>query len=210
MSEKVILIGGGGHAKVVIDCIRAAGDTVVGILDDALEKGKMILDCPVLGTTKEYDRYNGYRFMIAIGSNKVRHSMAESMTVKWYTAIHPRAVVSPYAQVGEGTVVMPNAVINAGTVVGRHCIINTGAIVEHDNTLEDYVHISPAAALGGTVKVGTETHVGIGASVKNNITIVGGCTIGAGAVVVKNCTERGIYVGIPAYCKEKDSGTGKL
>lgn len=198
MSEQVIVIGGGGHAKVVIDCIQASGDEVVGILDDALAVGSTVLDIPVLGKTADCQMYSDKKFLIAVGSNAVRRRLSEKMKVKWYTAVHPRAVVSQYAQIGAGCVVMPNAVINAGTVVGAHCIINTGAIVEHDNRIADYVHISPAAALAGKVSVGAETHIGIGASVRNNIQICGSCVIGAGAVVVKNITECGVYVGVPA------------
>ena len=199
MSEEVIVIGGGGHARVVIDGIQACGDAVVGILDDALAVGSTVLGIPVLGKTADWQRYPDKKFLIAVGSNAVRRRLAESMTAEWYTMVHPRAVVSQYAQIGAGCVVMPNAVINAGAVVGAHCIINTGAIVEHDNRLADYVHISPAAALAGTVTVGAETHIGIGAQVRNNIQICGGCTVGAGAVIVKNITERGIYVGVPAH-----------
>ena len=199
MSEEVIVIGGGGHARVVIDCVQASGDAVVGILDDALAVGSTVLDVPVLGNITDYKKYPDKKFMIAIGSNAVRRRLAERMTAEWYTAVHPRAVVSQYAVLGAGCVVMPNAVINAGAVVGAHCIINTGAIVEHDSRLADYVHISPAAALAGTVSVGAETHIGIGAVVRNNIQICGGCTVGAGAVVVKNITESGIYVGVPAH-----------
>lgn len=199
MSEEVIVIGGGGHARVVIDGIQACGDAVVGILDDALAVGSTVLGIPVLGKTADWQRYPDKKFLIAVGSNAVRRRLAESMTTEWYTMVHPRAVVSQYAQIGAGCVVMPNAVINAGAVVGAHCIINTGAIVEHDNRIADYVHISPAAALAGTVTVGAETHIGIGAQVRNNIQICGGCTVGAGAVIVKNITERGIYVGVPAH-----------
>ena len=96
---------------------------------------------------------------------------------------------------------MAGAVINACASVGEHCIINTRAVVEHDNVIEDYVHISPNAALGGTVRVGEQTHIGIGASVRNNIEICEGCIIGAGAAVVKNMTESGTYVGVPARVK---------
>lgn len=199
MSEQVIVIGGGGHAKVVIDCILSAGDRVVGVLDDGLDIGNIVLNIPVLGKIEDYIKYTDKQFIIAIGSNVVRRRIAENMKVKWYTAVHPRSVVSQYADIGAGTVVMPNAVINAGTSVGEHCIINTGAAVEHDNQLEDYVHISPAASLGGTVSIGKETHIGIGATVKNNIHICDSCIIGAGAVVVKSITESGTYVGIPAY-----------
>ena len=93
---------------------------------------------------------------------------------------------------------MANACINSSAKIGKHCIINTGAIIEHDNIIEDYVHISPQVALGGTIKVGENTHVGIGATVKNNIEICSNCIIGAGAVVVKDIIEKGTYVGVPA------------
>ncbi len=201
MSEPILILGGGGHAKVVIDCIRAAGDTVSGVLDDRLAPGSRVLDVPVLGKIADYVKYPDSRFLIAIGNNAVRRRIALSMKVKWHTAVHPRAVLSPSAVIGCGCVVMPNAVINAGAIIGDHCIINTGAIVEHDNRLSDFVHISPAAALGGTVAVGEETHVGIGAVIRNNISVCGGCTVGAGAVVVKDITECGVYVGIPARKK---------
>lgn len=201
MSEQVIVIGGGGHAKVVIDCIQSSGDAVVGILDDGLSVDETVLGIPVLDRTENYINYIDKKFIIAIGNNAVRRRIAENIDVKWHTAVHPRAVVSRYAQIGCGTVVMPNAVVNAGALIGKHCIINTGAIVEHDNLIEDYVHISPAVSLGGTVIIGKETHVGIGATVKNNVSICGDCIIGAGAVVVKNITECGTYVGIPARKK---------
>lgn len=198
MSDSVILIGGGGHAKVIIDCVRAAGSQVAGILDDGLAPGTMILDVPVLGKVEDHQRHGDRPFLIAIGNNAVRRAIAEKLDVKWHTAIHPSAVVSPYARIGAGTVIMPGAVINSGASVGDHCIINSGAIVEHDNRLGNFVHISPGAALGGTVTVGEGTHVGIGVSVKNNISICGGCIIGAGAAVVKDITEPGTYVGVPA------------
>ena len=197
MSESIILIGGSGHARVIIDCIRASGGKVFGILDDGLAAGTEVLGVQVLGKTADYEQYADHPFLIAIGSNAVRWKIAGNLKVRWATAVHPAAVVSPYASIGEGTVVMPRAVINAGAAVGSHCIINTGAIVEHDNVLADYVHISPNAALGGTVTVGECTHIGIGACVRNNINICGGCTIGAGAAVVKHITVPGIYVGVP-------------
>lgn len=202
MSESVILIGGGGHAEVIIDCIRSVGDQVVGILDDGLVPGTMVQDIPVLGKAADFGAYRQHKFLVAIGDNGVRRRIAEKMDVQWYTAVHRSAVVSSAARLGAGTVVMPNAVINAGATVGCHCIVNTGAIVEHDNCLGNYVHISTAAALGGTVSVGEETRVCIGAHVKNNISICGGSTIGAGAVVIKDVTEPGTYVGIPA-CRIK-------
>lgn len=198
MSEQVIVIGGGCHAKVVIDCIHSSGDFVFGILDDRLVLGATVLNIPVLGKIEDYIKYADKQFIIAIGSNAIRRRIAENLKVNWHTVVHPGAFVSKYAQIGAGNVVMPNAVINAGAFVGNHCIINSGAVVEHDNQLEDYVHISPSASLGGTVSIGKETHIGIGATVKNNIHICDNCCVGAGAVVVKNITEKGTYAGIPA------------
>lgn len=203
MCKNVIVIGGGGHAKVAIDCTREAGDTVVGILDDHLPIGATVLDVPVLGPVSVYSTYPDCVFLIAIGGNEIRQAISEKLDVKWYTAIHPSAVVSPYAKIGEGSVVFANAVINADVTVGRHCIINTAAVIEHDCVLSDFVHISPRAALAGNVYVDSRTQVGIGASVRQGITICSECIVGAGAVVVENIREKGIYVGIPAkkLCK---------
>lgn len=93
---------------------------------------------------------------------------------------------------------MANSIINPSTKIGKHCIINTGAIIEHDNTIENYVHISPNATLCGTVKVGECTHVGAGAIIKNNTNIIDNCIIGAGATVVNDINKKGTYVGVPA------------
>ena len=108
------------------------------------------------------------------------------------------AQIATNVAIGLGTVVMAGAVVNACAKIGEHCIINTCAIVEHDDIIENYVHISPRAAVGGTVNIGESTHIGIGAVVKNNIDICSNCTIGAGAVVVKNIENSGIYIGVPA------------
>ena len=198
MNNSVILIGGGGHAKVVIDCIKCAGDTVIGILDDSLAIGSCVLDIPVLGKIDSWENYKEHAFLIAIGNNEIRQSISERLNVNWHTAIHPSAIVSSYAKVGEGSVVLPGAVINADAQIGKHCIINTSSVVEHDNLIGDFVHISPAAALAGSVIIGNGSHIGIGANVKNNITVCSGCTVGAGAVVVKDLTEKGTYIGVPA------------
>lgn len=203
MCKNVIVIGGGGHAKVVIDCIRSAGDNVYGILDDGLTPGTEILGAKVLGGVDTYRNYPTCCFVIAIGGNEVRRAISEKLDVQWYTAIHPSAVVSEYAAIGEGTMILANAVVNPCATVGRHCILNTASVVEHDNKIADFVHLSPRAALAGNVTVGELTQVGIGAAVRQNITICGGCVIGAGAAVVKDITEEGVYVGVPAkkLCK---------
>jgi len=197
MSESYILIGGSGHAKVVIDCIRASGGEVAGILDDGIEAGAKVMEVPVLGKTAEYESYNAHKFVIAIGNNAVRAKIAQRMDVGWGTVIHPSAVISPYAEIGAGTVVMPGAVINAGAVVGNHCIINTGAVVEHDNWIDDYAHVSVGAKLAGTVHIGKRTWIGIGAVVINDTSVCADCMIGAGGVVTQSIAKPGTYVGVP-------------
>lgn len=199
MSKSVIIVGASGHGKVVADIVRCAGDCVLGFLDDAPEKSEF-LGWPVLGRCADYAKFSDAYFVIGIGDSNVRTRLAAEMQgVKWYTAIHPSAVVSPLdTRVGAGTVIMANAVINPGTTIGMHCIVNTAAVIDHDNQIEDFAHISVGARLAGTVEIGTRTWIGIGAVVSNNLSVCSDCVVGAGAVVVKDITDPGIYVGVPA------------
>ena len=199
MHKDVIVIGAGGHAKVIADIVRKSGDNLVGFLDDTKEAGTEFFDAFILGNTDSYGEYQDKEFIIAIGNNVIREQIALKLQgVSFYTAIHPTAVIAEGVCVGKGTCVMANAVINADAKIGKHCIINTASVVEHDNVIADYVHISPATALAGTVTVGKGAHIGIGAKVKNNTEICADVVVGAGAVVVKNIAEAGTYVGVPA------------
>ena len=203
MQKKVIIIGASGHAKVIADIIKKSGDEVVGFLDDNKElQGKVIFDeKKVLGTTNENDinKYKDYYFIIGIGSNKVRKLIYNKYpNLEWYTAIHPNAVIGSDVEIGYGTVIMAGTVINTGTRIGNHCIINTCSSVDHDNIIEDYVHISPGAHLAGTVKICEGTWICAGATVINNIIIERNNIIGAGATVIKNIEEtNNTYVGVP-------------
>lgn len=198
MAKKLIIIGAGGHGKVIVDIALKNKYDIVGFLDEDATIGST-LGIPILGSIEDVPKYqDSCEFVIAIGSNRIRRRIAEQYDVKWAILIHPAAVIGIDVQIGEGTVIMANAVVSPSTTIGRHCIINTGVVVEHDNILNDYVHISSNATLAGTVTIGISTHIGVGACVKNNIEITGKTTIGAGAVVVKNITERGVYVGVPA------------
>ena len=197
MSDKVILVGAGGHAKVIADIVLKSGDQLLGFLDDDPMKTS-VLDYPVLGNVENGKEFSKEaKFLLAVGNNHLRESLAAKLKVDWYTAIHPSAQIGMDVVIGEGSTVMANAVINTGSRIGKHCIVNTAAVVEHDNQIADYVHVSVGARLGGTVKVGKASWIGIGAVVKNNLSICGGCLIGAGGVVVKDLFEPGVYVGIP-------------
>lgn len=196
--NRLIIIGAGGHGKVIADNAVKNGYTNICFVDD--HASGMCMGFPILGTSTDLEKWNdgATDFVIGIGNNAVRQKVAQKYNVNWVTLIHPSAQIGLHVTIGKGTVVMAGAVINACATVGEHCIINTCAVVEHDNVIENYVHISPNAALGGTVQIGELTHVGIGATVRNNIQICSGCTIGASAVVVKNIQESGTYIGVPA------------
>lgn len=199
MAENVIIIGASGHGKVIADIVRCCGDRVLGFLDDRQDL-QQVLDMPVLGAVADYVRYPDAAFIIAIGNGQIRCRIAQQLRdVRWYTAIHPTAVVSAMdVQIGSGTAIMAGALINPGTHIGSHCIVNTGAVVDHDSTVMDYAHISVGAKLAGGVVIGRNTWVGIGAAVSQYLSVCGDCMIGAGAVVVKNIEEPGTYVGVPA------------
>ena len=195
--NRLVIIGAGGHGKVIADSAWKNGYTNIFFVDDNA-KGECI-GFPIIGTSADIERLNDgdTDFVIGIGNNAIRKSVAEKYDVNWVPIVHPSAQIAFNAAIGKGTVVMACAVANASSVIGEHCIINTGAIVEHDNVIENYAHISPNVALGGTVRIGSLTHVGIGATVKNNTEICSDCTIGAGAVVIKSIKEPGTYVGVP-------------
>lgn len=197
--KKVIIIGASGHGKVIADIVEKSGDVVEGFLDDDVSLGQTFMGYPILGTVSVYGDYPEDSFIIAIGNASVRERIYHMLKgVEWYTAIHPNAIVAGNVSVGEGSVIMAGAVVNPDTTIGVCGIINTCASVDHDNVLGDFVHVSVGSHLAGTVRVGNRTWIGIGAVVSNNVEICGDCMIGAGAVVVKDITEAGTYVGVPA------------
>lgn len=186
------LYGASGHAKVIIDSLRAEGESVEALVDDnrnltELCGIKVVHECKGLSP-----------LIISIGNNRVRKMIAERLECRFGRAIHPSANVSPSARIGEGSVVMAGASINAEASIGRHCIINTNSSVDHECRIGDFVHISPNAALCGNVEVGEGTHIGVGASVIPGIKIGRWCTIGAGATVVRDLPDGVTAVGTPA------------
>lgn len=196
--HNVIIIGAGGHAKVVADIVIKAGDKLLGFLDDN-KKASVLDGYDVIGTIKDCKNFSDdTEFVIAIGDNNVRKKISCEYNLKWYTAIHPSARIGICCQIGEGSVVMANAVINPCTKIGKHAIVNTAVVIEHDNVIDDFVHISPNATLCGEVTVGERTHIGASAVIKNGISIADNVIIGVGSAVVKDIEASGKYVGIPA------------
>ncbi len=202
MKNKLIIIGASGHGKVVADiAIKMNKWQSIAFLDDD-ESIKKSMELEVIGKTADAFTYKVEAdFFVAIGNNATREKVQEKLIEEGLTVvslIHPNSVIGTDVEIGIGSVVMAGVVINCSSRIGKGCIINTSASLDHDNVIEDYVHISPGVNMAGTVKVGKGSWIGIGSVVSNNVNICSGCKVGAGAVVVKDITEPGTYVGVPA------------
>lgn len=197
-TDKVYLYGASGHGKVIKDILEAQGLSVEGFVDDNPNLAKYC-------EKKVFHQADGLSPMIvSIGINKTRKMIVEKLKCQFSTAIHPTAIVSPSAKIGEGTVVMQGAIINADAVIGKHCIINTGASVDHECVVGDYCHIAPHASLCGQVCVGEGTLIGVGASVIPCVEIGDWCIVGAGAAVANNIPNNQTVIGVPAKVLKKN------
>jgi len=198
-NRHVLIIGAGGHAKVVIATLQVAGRIVDGILDDNESlQGACILGVPVIGRTECAASFRHLEAIVAVGDNESRRALAERLDLEWTVAIHPSSVIHPDVPIGPGTVVFAGAVIQPGARVGAHAIINTGATVDHDCLIGDFAHIAPGAHLGGTVWIADGAFVGIAAVALPNIHIGEWAKLGGGAVAIRDVKARSVQVGVPA------------
>lgn len=191
------LFGASGHGKVIKDILNANGIKVEAFVDD----NPNVNECG--GRPVVHDATGLSPMIVSIGVNRIRKMIVERLKannpdIMFATAIHPSAVISPTAKIGEGTVVMAGAVINADAVIGNHCIINTGATVDHDCKIGDYCHVAPGVHISGGTHVGEGTWVGVGSSVIQCLNIGKNCMIGAGSVVVKDIPDNVTAFGCPA------------
>lgn len=201
MKDKLIIIGASGHGKVVADiAIKMNKWENIAFLDDD-ETLKTCMNFEVIGKSSDVIKYkNEADFFVAIGNNATREKVQEKLMdegLNVVSLIHPSAIIGNDVEISIGTAVMASVVINSSTRIGKGCIINTSSSLDHDNYIDDYVHISPGVRTAGTVKVGKGSWLGIGSVVSNNVNICSGCKVGAGAVVVNDITEYGTYVGVP-------------
>ncbi|PDZ36890.1 acetyltransferase [Bacillus cereus] len=202
MNTKLLIIGAGGHGRVIADiALKMKKWEYIAFLDDS-ENIKTSMGIEIIDKSTSVSKYiEDYDIFVGIGNNVVRKKVQEELEDLGAiipVLIHPSAIIGVQVYLEAGTVVMAGAVINCCTKIGKGCIINTASTIDHDNKIDDYVHISPGAHLAGTVRVGSGTWLGIGSVVINNINIINECKIGAGAVVIKDITETGTYIGIPA------------
>ena len=208
--KDLILIGGGGHCKSVLDAAESAGYKILGILDMPEEVGKEVLSTQIIGTDDDIPAYvNKAEFVIAVGFIKnpaVRiklYNKVKEAGGKLATIIASSAYVSKYAEIGEGTVVLHQSFVNAGAKVGKNVILNTATNIEHDAVIGDHCHISTGTMVNGDCKVGNNCFVGSQSVLANGITIGDDIIVGAGSLVRKSISEKGIYSGNPAILKIK-------
>lgn len=204
MSENLILVGGGGHCKSVIDVAESIGYTILGILDNEENLGKKVLDYNIIGTDDDIAKYiNDAKFIVTIGQIKEAslriklHDKIIALGGNIATLIASTAHVSKYAKVGEGTVVLHQAMVNADAVIGKGCIINTYANIEHDAIVGDYTHISTGAMVNGSCRVGNRVFLGSQSVLAQGVLIADNTIVAAGTFVNKSILDTGIYAGNP-------------
>ena len=197
--DGVVVIGAGGHAKVLISTLTACGVPVGAVVDDDDTKWGMDAQGTRVG---RIERELGGRGIVGIGDNAQRREMARTLSLEWQTVVHPSAYVHPSAKLGRGTVVFAGAVVQPDAVIGDHVIVNTGATVDHDCVVDDYAHLAPGVHLAGSVHVGEGAFLGIGSVVSPGVKIGRWATVGAGAVAIRDVADGVVAVGVPARALE--------
>ena len=208
--NNLILLGGGGHCKSVIEVADSAGYNILGILDMPEDVGKKVLDYKVIGTDDDIPQYvDKAEFVITVGFIKnpaIRiklYNKVKEAGGKLATVIASTAHVSKYSTIGEGTVVMHQAFVNAGVHIGANSIINTFANIEHDAVVGDQCHISTGTMVNGDCKIGDRCFIGSQSVLANGTSIADDIVVGAGSLVRKSLCRKGIYSGNPAILKIK-------
>lgn len=208
--KPLILVGGGGHCKSVIEAAESAGYSILGVLDMPEEVGKTILSIKVIGTDDDIPAYvDKAEFVITVGSIKSPatriklYNKVKGAGGKLATVIASTAHVSKYAEIGEGTVVLHQAFVNADAKVGCNVILNNFVNIEHDAVIGEHSHISTGTMVNGECKVGERCFIGSQSVLANCISVGDDIIVGAGSFVRKSITEKGIYSGNPAILKVK-------
>ena len=208
--KPLMLIGGGGHCRSVIEAAASAGLEIRGILDTADKVGENILGYPVLGTDTDIPAMADQAdFIVTVGHIKdssVRKKLAGMVKLAGGTlgtVVASTAHVSRHARIGAGTVVLHGAIVNAGAVVGENNIINTLANIEHDAETGDFCHISTGAMVNGGCRIGQDVFLGSQSVLLNGTDIPDGCVVAAGSFVRKSIRVKGIYAGNPAVLMKK-------
>jgi UDP-perosamine 4-acetyltransferase len=212
-SRDIVLLGAGGHARVLLELMRKTGHRVVAVLDDdPAKQGQSIHGIDII-EPKQMAKFPPSKAGLAnaVGSVRqpeVRKKMYERFEGQGYsfiTAIHPSAIIADDAQLEEGAQVMAGGVVQTGARVGRDTLVNSSAIIEHDTVIGEHCHIAPGVTVCGEVRIGNVTHIGAGATVLQGRRIGDGCLVGAGAVILHDVPDGCAAWGIPATTKQTQS-----
>lgn len=204
-----MLLGGGNHAKVVIEAMELAGmPQPVAILDANESRwGQMLHGVPILGNDSHLEQLAARGvscFAVGVGSSsdttvrRLLFELGRKCGLVPVAVQHPRAIISRTATIGCGTQVLGGAILNTDCLIGENVIVNTAAIVEHDCIIEDHVHVATGAKLAGGVLVRAGAHIGIGATIKQGIEVGSRAVVGAGAVVIRDVAPETVVAGVPA------------
>ncbi len=198
--KKLIIIGAGGHGRVVADIAASTEQySEILFLDD--DERKQVSPYRLSGKASDFINYiSDSDFVVAVGSNIVRAQLVKKLELSGAhlaSLIHKSAVIGSNVTIGKGSVIGAGAVVNNGATIGNGVIINTCASVDHDCVIGNYTHVSVGAHIAGSVSVGENCFVCAGVTVINNVNICDNCVIGAGATVIGNITEGGTYIGTP-------------
>jgi len=205
MSAKVIIIGSGGHARVLAETLRLCGASVLGFTEKAPSPGT-VDGLPILGDDSILPELllQGVTAVVGLGGvsdNRPRaraYEMVKRSGMALCNVVHPSAAVSPSAVLGDGVVVLARAVVGTRATIGNNVVLNTGAQVDHDCVIGDHVHIAPGAVLSGDVSVGEYAHIGTGAVIIQGVNIGKDAVVAAGSVVTKDVPAGTTVVGVPA------------
>lgn len=207
MKIPVIVIGGGGHAKVLVDTLLAQSFKVLGITDSNAEKhGRKILGVPIIGDDEVIKQYAPNSILLVNGLGSIKATNNRTRLYNYYKAsgycfakvVHQSAIIASDVNLSEGVQIMAGTVIQTGSCIGCNTIINTGVTIDHDCLVGSNVHLAPGGTVSGEVQIGDGSHIGTGAAIIQGIKIGNNCTIGAGSVVINNVPQSAIAAGVPA------------
>ncbi|NLK27394.1 MAG: acetyltransferase [Clostridiales bacterium] len=207
MQKPIIILGAGGHAKVLIDALQYQSANILGVTDPDPElHGKDVMGIPIIGDDNSILQYGVNDIMLVNGMGKVncsnkRMQIYQTFKERGYIfakVIHPSAVISTGVYLAEGVHIMAGAIIQTLATIGVNTIINTRASIDHECIIGDHVHIAPGATISGGVEIGDNVLIGAGATIIQGIHVGASSVVGAGAVVTKDVREGVTVMGIPA------------
>ena len=211
MNQPVLIIGAGGHGKVLADALLVLGHSVIGFTDANPDKwNTTVLGCPVLGGDDIVKRHeidsvvlaNGIGSAGDLSTRRSTYLRFASLGYRFTTVVHPGATVAKSVRLGEGVQIMAGAIIQADAYIGDNTIINTGAVVDHDCVIGRHCHVAPGCSLSGGIEIADESHIGTGVSIRQGIKLGTRTVVGAGAAIVADFPGEGMIAGVPARIVE--------